>query len=145
MNLPQYPLLASNDFKQFDFISEGPNGRILKTVLFTPIEPCFYNLGFGDRDPETGDIDDLAVSNNGDTAMILATVALAVMEFTIHFPQAWVYAKGSTPTRTRLYPRGIRQNWSQIEPFFYVRGFASGHWRMFDAADNYDAFLVMRK
>jgi len=144
MNLPQYPLLASNDFKQFDFISEGPNGRILKTVLFTPIEPGLYNLGFGDRDPETGDIDDLAVSNNGDTATILATVALAVMEFTIHFPQAWVYAKGSTPARTRLYQRGIRQNWSQIELFFYVRGFASGRWRKFDASGNYEAFLVVR-
>ncbi|MCY7352592.1 MAG: hypothetical protein LH606_18370 [Cytophagaceae bacterium] len=48
MNPPQYALLTSNDFKQFDFISEGPNGRILKTVLFTPIEPGFYNLGFGD-------------------------------------------------------------------------------------------------
>lgn len=31
-----------------------------------------------------------------------------------------VYAKGSTPARTRLYQIGIISNWDQIEPLLEV-------------------------
>lgn len=76
MNLPRYTLLASSDFERFDFISEGPNGWVLKAILFTPIGASdYYNFGFGDYDPESDDINDLTVTNNGDTTKILATLA----------------------------------------------------------------------
>jgi len=51
MNLEHYTYFASNDFKDCEFYSEGPKGRIRKAVRFTKISdegPAFYNLGFGD-------------------------------------------------------------------------------------------------
>jgi hypothetical protein len=34
----------------------------------------YYNLAFGDKDDETGEINDRIVSNNGDSEQVLATV-----------------------------------------------------------------------
>ncbi|MFY7789008.1 MAG: DUF6934 family protein [Thermoflexibacteraceae bacterium] len=43
------------------------------------------NLGFGDKHPITGEIDDLAVTDNGDSEKVLATVAATVYEVTTHY------------------------------------------------------------
>jgi hypothetical protein len=56
----------------------------------------FYNLAFGDKNNETGDIDDAVVSNNGDSGQVLATVVSAVYAFTAVENDVWVYATGST-------------------------------------------------
>ena len=81
MNLSNYPLSAEDDLTTFEFISEGPKGLIRKLVQFTPTNlQGFYILAFGDKDNETGQIDDLAISNNNDTEKILATV---VQRFTL--------------------------------------------------------------
>ena len=56
-----------------------------------------------------------------------------------------VYAKGSTPARTRLYQMGINSNWSEIEPLMLVLGFVDGKWEIFKKNVNYEAFLVQRK
>lgn len=37
-----------------------------------------FNLSFGDKNAETGVIDDSAVSNNGDSEQVLATVVATV-------------------------------------------------------------------
>jgi uncharacterized protein DUF6934 len=67
----------------------------------------YFNLGFGDLNKATGKIDDLAVTDNQDRKKVLATVAATLLEFTRQFPDAAVYATGSTPARTRLYQIGI--------------------------------------
>ena len=57
----------------YEFYSEGPNGRIKKAVRFTRMtheEPVFYNLGFGDVSQETDLIDDNIVSNNDDRDVV---------------------------------------------------------------------------
>lgn len=72
MNLERYHLYASPDFAQFDFISEGPNGSIPKKVLLTPLEGNFFNLGFGDWDTTTSEIDDLVETNTGDMDKVLS-------------------------------------------------------------------------
>jgi hypothetical protein len=41
-----------------------------------------YNLAFGDKNLDTGDLNDLAISNNGDSEKVLATVVAAVYAFT---------------------------------------------------------------
>ena len=54
------------DLSVFDFVSIGQRGKIPKRIAFIPTElPDVYNLALGDlmRD---GDMDDKAVSNNGD-------------------------------------------------------------------------------
>lgn len=55
--------------------------------------------------------------------MVLATIAATVLEFTRHFPDVMVFAKGSTPARTRLYQMGISANWNEIEPLLHVLGY----------------------
>lgn len=68
MKIPKYHLKAESKFTRFEFISEGNKGAIRKLIEFQATSELeFYNLAFGDKDPLTGDINDLAVTNNGDT------------------------------------------------------------------------------
>ena len=75
----------------------------------------FYNLGFGDKNEKTGDIDDNVITNNGDSQKVLATVASSLVQFTEQYPNAMVYATGSTKARTRLYRIGISNNLEMIQ------------------------------
>jgi hypothetical protein len=57
-----------------------------------------------------------------------------------------VYAKGSTPARTRLYQMGISANWADIAPLLYVYGYEQNKgWEPFQKNIRYHAFLVKRK
>ncbi|MBX2922904.1 MAG: hypothetical protein KF746_11970 [Chitinophagaceae bacterium] len=148
MNLDRYSFTTNGSHLDFEFESEGPNGKIKKVVRFSPQNAhgkTYFNLGFGDVNPETGSVDDLSKSNNGDREKILATIAHIVLMFTEHFPDVVVYAQGSTPSRTRLYQIGIANNFNEIEQMLIVYGFADGGWRKFERGVNYDAFLVARK
>lgn len=67
----------------FEFESVGPNGKISKVVQYSETNlKDLYNLGFGDKDHETGEVNDLNVTNNGDGLIILSTVASTVYAFT---------------------------------------------------------------
>jgi len=148
MNLDQYPFNTNDNYLDFEFDSDGPNGKIRKVVRFSPKNSngiTYFNLGFGDLNIETGQIDDLSKSNNNDRNKVLATVASTVLVFTEHFPDVMVYAQGSTQARTRLYQMGITSNWEEINPLLHVYGFANGDWQLFGKDINYEAFLVMRK
>ncbi len=46
------------------------------------------NLGFGDKDLQTGEVDDTVISDNGDSQKVLATVAATVYAFTDKYPEA---------------------------------------------------------
>ena len=82
MQLDKYALKAESSLTVFEFISEGPNGLIYKLIQFQDTnQPNVYNLAFGDKNSETGELDDLAVSNNGDTDKVLATVVAALYAF----------------------------------------------------------------
>ena len=148
MNLDKYSFKTNESYLDFEFDSEGPHGKIKKVVRFSPQNSkgiTYFNLGFGDLDLATGQINDLSKSNNKDRDKILATVASTVLVFTEHFPDVMVYVQGSTASRTRLYQMGIAANWSEIDILLYVYGFADGRWQPFKRDTNYDAFLAMRK
>ena len=148
MNLQRYEYFVKNNFSDFEFFSEGPNGRIKKAVRFTKLteeEPFLYNLGFGDVSETTGDIDDTARRNNNDRDMVLATVARTVIDFTNAHGNPYILAIGITPVRTRLYQMGISKLWSEISVDFIVQGYVDGNWRPFERDVNYEAFLVKRK
>jgi hypothetical protein len=82
MYLDKYQLKTEENFTRFEFISEGSNGTIRKLIEFQQtIDTDTFNLAFGDKDPVTGVLDDLAVSSNGDTQRVLATVVAAVYTF----------------------------------------------------------------
>lgn len=108
MKLPRYELIAEKSLMVFEFTSEGSKGQIPKLIKFSETAlKGFYNLAFGDKDLKTGDIDDNVVSNNGDSEQVLATVVSAVFAFTDSYTDTWIYATGSTKSRTRLYIMGF--------------------------------------
>lgn len=74
--------------------------------------PGIFNLSFGDMtgfNPITGQvyINDTSESNNGDMRQVLAKVVRSVYHFTEFYPDAQVFFKGNTLTRTRLYKMAI--------------------------------------
>ena len=149
MNLARYPYLNSNDYHDYEFYSEGPQGRISKMVTFSRIPnttPAIYNLAFGDLNRATGELDDTVISNNQDRDVVLATVVNTIVEFCNHHGNQYIYAKGSTSSRTRLYQMGITNLWEEISMDFEVYGLKDNDWQDFEPnKHNYDAFLVKRK
>ncbi len=148
MDIEKYDYVINEMLLDYEFESDGPRGKIKKLVSFVPQNvggTTYFNLGFGDLIVETGKINDLSVSDNKDTQKILATIAATVLEFTNHFPDMMVYARGSTPARTRLYQMGITANLTEIEPLLKVFGFINGKWQPFEKNVNYEAFLALRK
>jgi hypothetical protein len=149
MNLEHYQYFNSNEYTDYEFYSEGPKGRISKMVTFTRIPnttPPVYNLAFGDLNPDTGELDDTVISNNQDRDIVLATVANTIAEFCDHYGNHYIYAKGSTLSRTRLYQMGIAGLWKEISTDFEVYGLKDNVWRDYEPYSiNYDAFLVKRK
>lgn len=146
MKLPKYHLKSETRFTRFEFISEGPKGAIRKLIEFQATSDFdVYNLGFGDKDPLTGEINDLAVSNNGDTEKVLATVIAALYVFFDNYPTAYVYATGSTVARTRLYRMGITKFYEEIQKDFYLYGQVGDDYPEFELGKDYDGFLAQRK
>jgi hypothetical protein len=79
MKLPRYELIAEKTLRIYEFTSEGTKGQIQKLIKFSETElKGYYNLAFGDKNLETGEINDKIVSNNGDSDQVLATVVSAV-------------------------------------------------------------------
>ncbi len=146
MKLERYELKAEKSLTVFEFVSDGPKGRIPKLVQFSDTNlKDFYNLAFGDKDHTTGEIDDSVVSNNNDSDKVLATVVATVYAFTDKQPDAWVYATGSTKSRTRLYRMGITKYLKEIEEDFDLYGQKEGEWENFEKGVEYEAFLAQRK
>lgn len=146
MKLPRYELKAEQSLMVFEFVSEGPKGQIPKLIKFSETAlKGFYNLAFGDKNLEAGEIDDAVVSNNGDSEQVLSTVISAVYAFTDRERDAWVYATGSTKSRTRLYRIGITKYLDEVRQDFLLYGLINGEWELFDKEVDYTAFVVKRK
>jgi hypothetical protein len=146
MKLPRYELIAEKSLMVFEFKSEGPKGQIPKLIKFSETAlKGFYNLAFGDKNLETGEIDDKIVSNNGDSEQVLATVVSAVFAFTDTYKDSWVYATGSTKSRTRLYRMGISKYFDELKQDFHAFGMLDGEWQEFEKEVDYTAFVVRRK
>ncbi|WP_210114271.1 DUF6934 family protein [Hymenobacter aquaticus] len=142
----RYTFASSPDLLTFEFDSVGPKGTVTKVVQYTEINvKGFYNLGFGDKEPESGYISDLSVTNNGDSQKVLATVARTLYLFMERHPDAIVLATGSTQARTRLYRMGITNNLTAIEQDFDVLGLTDADWEPFRKNVTYHAFSVRRK
>jgi len=146
MNIEKYPLKSGEKLEVFEFVSEGPKGRITKIVQYAPTNyKGLYNLGFGDKNAETGFIDDIAISNNGDSEKVLATVVATLYAFTDKHIEALIYATGSTKSRTRLYRMGITKYIDEALSDFYVWGEINDDWEEFRKDVEYLGFFVQRK
>jgi len=148
MNKPKYLYKSERFLTVFEFISEGPKGQIKKMVQYTDTgTENVFNLAFGDYDEETNSINDISITNNGDSTKVLATVASTVYAFTEKHPNAWIFATGSTVVRTRLYRMGITNNIEEIIVDFDVYGLTidTNIWEEFIVGEDYEAFLITKK
>ena len=146
MKLDRYELKAGTNLTTFEFLSEGPKGKIRKLIQFEPMNhPQLYNLAFGDVNPETFAIDDQVITHNGDAEKVLATVVAAVYTFADRYPQAWIYATGSSITRTRMYRMGINKYFDIVEDDFDIMGERQSVWEWYVKGGDYQAFAVRRK
>jgi hypothetical protein len=146
MKSKKYLLESEASLTVFEFNSEGLNGIVPKMVEYTETNiPGVFNLGFGDKNLETGEIDDKAVTNNGDSQKVLTTVASSIYAFTSKYPDVWIFATGSTQARTRLYRIGITTNLLEIQDDFEIYGLNEDRWQIFQKGVVYDAFLIKRK
>jgi len=147
MNLERYEFFASDNFRRYSFYSVGPKRRIKKTVVYSKVQegPVIYNLAFGDEDIITGEIDDKIVTDNEDRDIVLATVANTINAFIDRYGNHFIFAKGSTPSRTRLYQIGISRLINEISTDFDVFGVIGDKVYPFKTNFNYEAFLIKRK
>lgn len=148
MNVPKYRYKSEKKLRHFEFISQGPKGLIHKMVEYTETgQENVFNLAFGDYDKKTKSINDITITNNGDSLKVLATVASTVYAFTEKYPECWVFATGSTNARTRLYRMGITNNLAEIQHDFKVFGLRgdTNKWEEFITGEDYEAFLITKK
>jgi hypothetical protein len=123
MKYEKYESLSiSKDALEFKFVSMGPKGEIQKVVQFIETEnPDIYNLAFGDLMPH-GEVNDAVKNDNKDRNKVLATVAAAIYEFTVHYSEKYVFFTGSTPERTRLYRMALANNLDELNVDFEIYG-----------------------
>jgi hypothetical protein len=149
MGLEQYELEENKSQTTFHFISEGQKGKILKRIRYSkmPIQGVIdlYNLGFGDVDPQTGKVNDLTVTGNGDRDKVLATVVKTVFIFMSRYPVAKIFIAGSTPSRTRLYQMAISNYLEVLSETFEIEGLSESGFESFQKDSHYIAFLIKRK
>ena len=122
MNQPTYNVEYVPDKDQYIFESIGTNGSIFKVVIFSEIEDNVYNLGFGDYDLMTNEIDDKIVSDNGDMVKVIATIVRIALRFFAENPMTYIYIEGSTPLRTQLYNRIINRNYDYLINLYEIHG-----------------------
>lgn len=142
-------LIATTNFLEYEFVSEGPKGFITKIIQFTQTDnPDIFNLSFGNK-LANGELDDSAIDDNKDRNKILATVASNVRVFTDKHPQKWVFFTGSTPQRTRLYKMAISLNYFELALNFEIFGVQNDIEGFviepFDKKVNYFGFLIRKK
>ena len=73
MDQSKYEFRKTNEL-HFDIISVGKKAEIHNRVTFIELEYGFFNMGLGDLNPESDEVDYFSVSDNGDRNTILATV-----------------------------------------------------------------------
>jgi hypothetical protein len=159
MQIEKYKTETTVDNLIYTFESVGEK-TIQKMVIYSKVEnpeyvglsfdSIVYNLGFGDFDKRTKEIDDQIISKNGDTEKVLARVAETANKFWMLYPNASIFFMGSIPEgekprRTRLYQMKINRYFSEISNIADIEGYEVNEWEDFMNDKNYIAFLISRK
>jgi len=140
----------------YKFYSQGSKGRIEFRVIFQEADNQdnlrLYNLAFGTWDEDLFRINDSIELRNGDMDKILATVVYSAFDFLRKNPDAYIFAQGSTPARTRKYQMGITKFLSDVPSDFEILGLVADNiaeseslshsWEEFQAGTKYLAFLL---
>lgn len=134
-----YQYLFDNSGQIFSFSSIG-NKVMDKIVLFVPTAiPDSYTVILGDLQND-GSVDVAATSGNGNTELILATVAKAIAFFLSDHPEAEVLIEGSTHARTRLYQIAIVRELRDIGSYLDIYGLTADGYEVFQQGRSYLSF-----
>jgi hypothetical protein len=144
MDQPKYEYKRTNEL-HFDFISVGKKGEIHKRVTFIELQYGFFNMGLGDLNPETAEVDYFSVSDNGDRNTILATVSEIIESFFELYPSHTIYFKGTSNSRTRLYQIAINHFYDELSERFHILGELDDKMTRFKRNTNYKSFLILKK
>ncbi len=142
----RYEIEINEVNSDFEFTSVGKKGEIRKVVRFSSYGiPNVVNLGFGDKNLVTGELDDKVITDNGDFEKILATVGLTVYIFSNLNPHTVITFKGTNKARMRLYRIAISKFIERISEDFDVYGLTQTGWFPFERNTSYKGFLLQRK
>ncbi|MBP6236675.1 MAG: hypothetical protein KA536_11050 [Saprospiraceae bacterium] len=144
MDQSKYEFRKTNEL-HFDFISVGKKGEIHKRVTFIELEYGFFNMGLGDLNPESAEVDYFSVSDNGDRNTILATVSEIIVSFFELYPSHTIYFKGTSRSRTRLYQMAINHFYDELSERFHILGELDDKMTRFKRNTNYKSFLILKK
>ena len=130
----------------FEFISTGKYGEVRKRIIFHPMDwEGVYSLAFGNIGP-AGEIDDHTITDNGDRNKILATIARVVDYYTICYPRRWIYFRGNSKEKTRLYRMAVGLHLKELSSVFEIFGEVEGSdFIPFHKNMEISAFLIRRK
>jgi len=145
MGIEKYSVKTKSDHLTYEFVSKGPKGHITKLVVYQHMFDNFYNLAFGDQSSKNELLDDLIVSNNGDTDKILSTVASTLFDFFDHHDGTIVFAQGSTHSRNRLYRRYLSYFLDIISENFILLVELEGDIERFQKGKDYSSFYIHKK
>ena len=142
---PYMDMVALPDLSVFQFISEGPRGRITKQIRFSLlVNPRIYDLELGDVN-EYGGFDRTTVSNNGDRGRILATVIQAIEVYTESYPTRSIRIRSHSAERSRLFRIAIGANLRQLSASFTIRAANEGRFLPFKMDMDSTKFELKRK
>lgn len=145
-----YPVTRIENKFIFLFQSRNPFGenpviKVISYALYYKDGDMYYNLGFGDLDPESHEVSDTTVSNNGDMRKILATVVSTLKTFFKEKPHETVLINGSDRIRRAYYHKLIVDYWNLIEELYLIKGRASGKIERFQKGKNYEFILISQR
>ncbi len=98
-----YEFTFNEDKIEFQFVSVGPKGTIIKVVRFGKVRDKLYNLAFGDL--VSDDFDDEIISDNGDMRKIISTLVNIVHSFAQSNPTTRIAIVPVDNKRRLLYNR----------------------------------------
>jgi hypothetical protein len=145
MDYEPYNLFATEQNTRFQFQSIGKRGVFEKVISFVRLNDDIFNLALLDYDPRSGEESDLSISDNGDLPEILVTTMKAIMLFLEKHPEKYIYFKGSTESRTRLYQISINKTFSFLKNDLIVMGQQNGEWIHFEPNVSFESFLIAKK
>lgn len=150
MNSFTYPVDRVRNDLMFYFVSRNSDGNnpIYKVVTYVPVQRYgihYYNLGLADYDVDTGQYNDIVISNNGDMRKILTTVVSTLPIFFGEHPDKIVHIEGSDQTRKDYYHKLINDYWYRIQELYFVEGCNNGTVEIFQKGMKYEFILISLK
>jgi hypothetical protein len=138
-----YPFSSREDKLLYYFFSEGPQGKILKVIIFQLTDSGNWNLAFGDYGKE--DIDDKIISNNNDLFKVMKTVIACTYDFSEKYPDRIIQVIPVDEKRKLLYHGILKRNLEIIGKKFWIDGLRNDLIETFDVKNQYQEFYFIKK